>query len=89
MGFKPKEILVTLPVVLLFPDYHEIPLFASTINRIVHGKVKVKYEELGQLGGQYVGLFYIQRDNESQELRDSFMTAIETEELEKYNARKQ
>lgn len=84
---KPKEILVNLPVVLLFPDYHEIPLFASTVNQIIHGKVKVKYEELGQLGGQYVGLFYLQRNQESQEMRDEFMTAIESEEMERYNKR--
>lgn len=83
---KPKEILVNLPVVLLFQDYHEIPQFASTVNQIIHGKVKIKYEELGSLGGQYVGLFYLQRNQESQEMRDEFMRAIENEEMEEHRA---
>ena len=54
--------------------------FASAINTIIHGKVKIKYEMLGQLGGQYVGLFYIQRNNESQEIHDEFRRLIEAEE---------
>lgn len=87
MKVKPKEILVNLPVVLLFRDYHEIPRFASDVNQIIHGKVKIKYEELGCLGGQYVGLFYLQRNQESQEMRDSFIKAIENEEVERYNLR--
>lgn len=86
MKIKPKEILVNLPVVLLFADYHEISLFASTVNTIIHGKVKVKCEELGQLGGQYVGLFYLQRNLESQEMRDEFMKVIENEEMEEHRA---
>jgi hypothetical protein len=84
MKVKPKEILVNLPTVLMFSDYNEIPQFASTINQIVHGKIKIKYEELGLLGGQYIGLFYIKRDEDSQRLRDEFMFAILQEEQERY-----
>lgn len=84
MKFKPKEVLLNLPVVLMFDDYHEIPAFAATINQIVHGKVKLKYEELGFLGGQYIGLFYMQRNAESQQLRAAFKKMIEDEEVELY-----
>lgn len=81
MKVKPKEIFVNLPIVLLFQDYHEIALFASNVNRIVHGKVKVKYEELGVLGGQYVGIFYMQRNDEYQQIRDEFVNMINLAEM--------
>jgi len=85
MKVKPKEILVNLPVVLMFDNPDKIPEFASNINTVIHGKVKVKYEELGMLGEQIAGLFYLQRNGEFQELRDSFMKLIEAEELKKVN----
>ena len=80
MKFKPKEIMVNLPTVLTFQTEDEIVEMASAFNNFVHGKVKMKYEVLGVLGGQHVGLFYIQRNNESQQLRDEFMVAINAEE---------
>lgn len=86
MKVKPKEVLLNLPTVIMFGDYHEIPNFASNINQVLHGKVKVKYEELGQLAGQYVGLFYLQRNDEFEELRESFKQMIEKEEIVKYNS---
>lgn len=88
MKVKPKETLLNLPIVIMFGDYHEIPNFASNINQLVHGKVKVKYEELGMLGGQYVGLFYFQRNDEFEEMRTSFKQMIEKEEIDTYNASK-
>jgi hypothetical protein len=81
MKIKPKEVLLNLPIVIMFPDHHEIPTFASNINQVLHGKVRVKYEELGMLGGQYVGLFYLQRNDEFDELRISFKQMIEQEEV--------
>lgn len=81
MKVRPKEVLVNLPTVIMFSDYHEIPHFASNINQVLHGKVRVKYEELGVLGGQYVGLFYLQRNDEFTELRTTFVQMIEKEEL--------
>jgi hypothetical protein len=81
MKFKPKEISVNLPVVLLFDDVEKIAEFASNINTILHGKIRLKYEELGVLGGQHVGLFYLNRNNESQTLHDEFMTMINLEEI--------
>lgn len=88
MKVKPKEVLLNLPITIMFTDYHEIPAFAANINQVLHGKVRVKYEELGNLGGQYVGIFYLQRNDEFTELRNEFMTMIETAEVENYKPNK-
>lgn len=82
MKVKPKDIQVNLPAVLLFDNQDAIAGQAASVNTFIHGKVKIKYEELGMLGGQYVGIFYIQRNDEFTELRESFMTLIENEEVE-------
>ena len=82
MKVKPKEIFVNLPIVLTdFADYHEIPAFASNINTIIHGKVKVKYEELGILGSSYVAIFYLYRNDEYKELRKEFMKMINAQDM--------
>lgn len=81
MKFKPKEVLVNLPVVLTFAAEDEIVQMAAAFNTFIHGKVKMKYEVLGTLGGQYVALFYIQRNNESQQLHDEFIAMINAEEM--------
>lgn len=81
MKFKPKEILVNLPVVHLFASEDEVPTLAAAINTFIHGKVKIKCETLGVLAGQTVGMFYLQRNHESQELREEFMKMIEAEEM--------
>jgi len=80
MKFKPKEVLVNLPVVLTFQQEDEVVQMAAAFNTFVHGKVKMKYEVLGTLGGQFVALFYIQRNNESQQLHDEFIEMINAEE---------
>ena len=82
MKIKPKEVLLNLPVALLFDAPWEIASFAANINAILHGKVRLKAEELGSLGGRHVGLFYLQRNNESQEIHDAFRRLIEQEEIE-------
>lgn len=84
MKVKPKEVLLNLPIVLMFSDACKVPEFAANINQLVSGKVKVKYEELGSLGDQFVGLFYLQRNDEFTELRQQFMTLIEQEEVVQY-----
>lgn len=83
MKIKPKEIAVNLPIVLTFQTSDEIALFASNINSLIHGKVRVKCEELGTLGPNHMGLFYLQRNNEYHELREEFMNLIEQEEMER------
>jgi len=87
MKVKPKEIQVNLPSVFKFKTEDEIHAFASNINSIIAGKVLMKYEELGSLGGELVAIFYLQRNNEFSELRESFMKLIEKEEIETYNAK--
>jgi hypothetical protein len=77
---KPKEIMVDLPAVHVFSTEEEISALAAAANTFVHGKVKIKCETVGILGGQFVGLFYLQRNEESQFLRDSFIQAINDEE---------
>lgn len=84
MKVKPKEVMVNLPVALLFDESWEIISFAANINTILHGKVKLKVEELGSLGGRHVGLFYLDRNSEYHEIRDEFVRLIEQEEIVNY-----
>lgn len=88
MKVKPKEIMVNLPIVLLFEREEEIPLYANAINSIIYGKLRLKYEELGVLGDKHVGLFYIHRTPEYQELRDEFINLIDIEQREAYETSK-
>ena len=81
MKVRPKEVLLNLPVALLFDSTEEVVAFAANINAILHGKVRLKAEELGALGGRHVGLFYLQRDLESQMIHDEFVRLIEEEEV--------
>ena len=81
MKVKPKEVFVNLPVVLLFANEDEIPQLASGFNTFLHGKVKLKYEILGSLNGQFVGIFYLQRNDEFAQLREQFVSMIEQEEI--------
>jgi hypothetical protein len=82
---KPKEVMVNLPVVLLFNVEDDIPELASNFNTFLHGKVKLKYEMLGTLNGQFVGLFYLQRNDEFSQLRNEFIRLIEEEQIAKHN----
>lgn len=84
MKVKPKEVFVNLPMVLLFNTEDEIPQLASGFNTFLHGKVRLKYEVVGELNGQFVGLFYLQRNIESQQLRDEFEALIQVEETDKH-----
>lgn len=86
MKFKPKEALVNLPVVLTFNHEGEDAVLAAGFNTFLHGKVRLKYETLGMLGGQYVSLFYLKRDNESQQLHDEFIAMINAEEMAEEDA---
>jgi hypothetical protein len=81
MKVKPKEVFVNLPVALLFNTEDEIPQLASGFNTFLHGKVRLKYETIGELNGQWVGLFYLQRNDESQQLRDEFVRLIEEQQM--------
>ena len=80
MSFKPKEALLTVPIVLMFDSSDEIACFAANVNAILHGKQRLKTEDLGILGGRFVGIFYLERGREYQELRDSFVRLIDEEQ---------
>jgi hypothetical protein len=80
MKVKPKEVMVSVPAVHLFTHEGEDAQLAANFNTFVHGKVHLKYEQLGMLGGQYVSIFYLQRNNEFSELRGQFMDLILQEE---------
>jgi hypothetical protein len=84
MKVKPKEIMVNLPVVLTFTHEGEDAALASGFNTFLHGKVRLKYEVLGKLNDQYVSIFYLQRNNEYQSLREQFVDMIEKEEMLPY-----
>lgn len=81
MKFKPKEIMVNLPAIHLFDHEDGISELAGAINTIISGKVKIKCESLGRISGQFAGLFYVQRNHESKQIRDEFMQLIEQEEI--------
>lgn len=82
MKVKPKEALLNLPMVLQFSTIDELNQLASNINQFIHGKVKIKYDELGYLNDNIIAIFYFQRNNEYTELKDSFMVLIDQEEME-------
>lgn len=84
MRVKPKEVLVNLPMVLLFDKEDGIPELASNFNIFLHGKSKLKCEALGTLNGQFVGLFYLQRNDEFHQLREEFINLIEQEQIEQH-----
>jgi hypothetical protein len=70
MKIKPKKVLVDLPIYLLFETLDEVPQFAAHINAILHGKMKAKYEDMGSHAGQFIGLFYLERNDEYHDLRE-------------------
>lgn len=86
MKVKPKEVLINLPVALLFDQPWEIASFAANVNTILHGKTRLKVEELGELGGRSVGLFYLNRNDEYHEIRGEFVRLIEEELIANHKA---
>lgn len=81
MKIKPKDVLINLPVVLLFKDESEAASLASGFNTFIHGKVHMKYDVLGLLNEQTVVIFYLQRNDEFHSLRDQFINLIDREEV--------
>jgi hypothetical protein len=85
LKIKPKEVMVNLPIVLLFSTEDEIPKLCSHFNLFLHGKSKLKYDLLGTLNDQFVGIFYLQRNEEFHQLRNEFVALIEQEEILQHN----
>ena len=81
MKVKPKEVMLNLPIALLFDTQEEADVFASNINTLINGQVKVKMDNVGVLGGRKVTIFYLQRNDEYSDLREEFLRLIEVEDL--------
>lgn len=77
-----KQLTVNLPIALTFATEDEIGQLAASINTIVAGKSRIKCESVGKLNSQYIGIFYLQRDKDFSELRQSFVDLIEQEEIQ-------
>jgi len=76
MKIKPKEVMVNLPVYFSFSDSDKVAEFATNINSILHGKQRVKYDELGIHDEQIVAIFYLYRDKEFAELKEFVKTYL-------------
>ena len=85
MRVKPKEVTLDVPIALIMRDDFEAGKFASNINSVLHGKVKLKTDYVGSLDGGEVFIFYLQRNDEFSELRESFIKLIEEEESNSYD----
>jgi hypothetical protein len=83
MHIKPTQISVTLPTTLFCKNEEEVAKFAADINSIIFGKVKIKYTGMGMISDKYVGILYLQRNQEYQKLYDEFRQLIEDQEIEK------
>jgi hypothetical protein len=65
---------IKLPIVIdRFDDYHEIPVAAYTIKKIIPS---IKYEELGFLGHTYIAIFYTKKDTAYKKLRAKYMKLL-------------
>lgn len=82
---KPKEILVDLPSIIPFDSIDETNQFVASINSIIHGKVKLKFQDLGKLNDKHMCIVYLQRNIEYQKLYDSFRQLIDSEEKLNYS----
>jgi hypothetical protein len=81
MKVKPKDVMITVPAVHLLANEDDDAQLAANFNTFIHGKVHLKYEFLGYLGGQRVSIFYLQRNDEFAQLREEFMRLIEEEQI--------
>ena len=84
MKIKAKEVLVNLPMVLLFDQEEDANIFAMNANTLIHGKVRVKKDVLGMLGGKYMAIFYLHRNDEYTYLCEEFRR-LEQIELDSEN----
>lgn len=62
MKINPKEVMVNLPTILTFEDYHEIDSALDLFNNIMCKKIKAK--ELFSNNGYYYAIFYLKQDKE-------------------------
>lgn len=78
MRIKPKQVKVTVPVIMEFKDYHDIDYVLDFFNELFGGKMKA--EELG-CTGQYHAVFFLKKDQEYRSLVKEWKTS-NAEELD-------
>ncbi len=76
MKISPKEVMLNLPVYFSFSNSDKVAEFATNINSILHGKQRIKYDELGIHDGEIVAIFYLYRNDEFTELREFVLTYL-------------
>lgn len=55
---SPPCVIIALPMVASFEDYHGIGAMADMLTELTNNAVWVKSEEIGFKDGQYIGIFY-------------------------------
>jgi len=63
MKIEPKRLLVNVPVIMTFCDYHEINYVLDYLNELLDEKKKLKAKELPTYGS-YSAIFYYTQDEE-------------------------
>jgi len=57
-------IWINLPIVIAFPDYHDMHEMARMLNGLHIKDSEVKAKEIGFRNGQYVGIIYLRKQDE-------------------------
>lgn len=78
MKIKPKSVLLNLPAILTFSDYHEIAPMRDYFNELIGGKLKIRSKELNYNGG-YEAVFYIKQDEEYKRFIKAYKSAFKNE----------
>lgn len=67
MKIKPKKVLINIPMILSFDDYHEIDHVKNFYNQLISNK-KIKSKELFSNNYGYSAIFYFKQDDEYKRL---------------------
>ena len=87
MKIKPKSVLLKLPSLLYFEDYHEIGHMEDNFNELIAGKNKIKSEELGFCDGGYMAIFYLKKDKDYKLMKKEANDALKKLEQEECKGR--
>ena len=80
---KPKSVLLNLPSILSFQDYHEIRNMEDNFNELTVGRTRIKSEELGFYDGSYQAIFYLKKDKDyKQMVKEMYLFLKEADEEE-------
>ena len=64
---KNKSVLLNVPVILTFRDYHEIGYVEDYFNELISNK-KIKSKEITVCGEEYAAIFYFTQDEDYKRL---------------------